>query len=302
MQISVTFTNQPEGEHTLRLQSILGKGKFQVYHAKFATLPNSHLALKFFPKDSSSNLRYAKEEQFLSKLNHPHIISYFPVLQHNAPHNMIATEYTPNGDFFEFVTQNKNQIVNNEKLIRTYFRQLIEGVEYMHNKEIVHLDLKLENILLDKDFNLKILDFDQAQYAHDSKLRSGGTEGYRAPELIGLNYKDLKALDIYAAGILLYIFFTGEMPFVETKKERIPKSATFEMFRDQNDVFWGEKEKKIRKSFSKELKELLSGMWEEDVEKRMRVEDVKRSRWYNGEIYDKERVKDGMSKVFHTRV
>lgn len=296
----MTFSEHPTVQHTISLHNVIGEGKFQVYHAKVDSVPDSHFALKVFPKTVSASLHFAKEKQFLSKVNHPNIISYIPIAQHNIPHYVLATEYTPNGDFFDFVAT-KQAILNNEKLIRTYFRQMIEGIEYLHSKNIAHLDLKLENLLLDKNFNLKIIDFDQAQAADDAQLRSGGSEGYRAPELLAWKQTSFKALDIYAAGVLLYTFFAGHFPFVEVKKTRIPRSATYEMFRNDRENFWAEKEKIIRKVISQELRELLNGMWEMNTGRRMRVEDVKRSRWYNGEVYNQEELKCEVNKILEER-
>lgn len=296
MQISMIFSQDPSIQHAITLHSILGEGKFSVYHAKITNFSGSDFALKVFPKNESGSSHFVKEKQFLSTLSHPNIISYISINQHTIPHYVLATEYTPNGDFFDFVTRQQSA-VSNEKLMRTYFHQLIDGLEYLHAQGVAHLDLKLDNLLLDRDFNLKILDFDQAQFASDNQLRTGGTEGYRAPELINRKGQNLKAMDIYAAGVLLYTFMLGEMPFVEDKNKKVSRCALYEMFRDSREMFWREKAKVMRKAYSQELKELLTGMWEVDPAKRMRVEDVKRSKWYNKDVYDNKEQKRVVSMI-----
>mmetsp|Transcript_11359 Transcript_11359/g.9772 ORF Transcript_11359/g.9772 Transcript_11359/m.9772 type:complete len:100 (-) Transcript_11359:543-842(-) len=96
-------------------------------------------------------------------------------------------EYAPYGDLFDCME--KAQIHRDEKLVRTYFHQLIEGLEYLHTNKIAHLDLKCENLLLTKDYKLKIADFDCSRMEGDSHVRTLGTLNYRAPEIKSGNCK-----------------------------------------------------------------------------------------------------------------
>jgi serine/threonine protein kinase len=287
MQISVVFEGCPDVEHTIVLQRLLGQGKFYVYHAKILNM-EADFALKVFSKSPTKTRHYRQEKKFLSLLNHSNTISCVPILKHNLPYNMLLTEYSPNGDFFDFVTQGG---MCNEKMVRTYFHQLMDGIEYLHAVGVAHLDIKLENLLLDKDYCLKIIDFDQAQSTEDDVMRSGGTDGYRAPEVIQKKCKDLPAADIYGAGVLLYAFALEELPFVEEKKENVKDTKTYSMFKNERENFWKEKEKYLGKVLNKEFKDLLSGMWEENTDLRLKVDDIKRTRWYNGEVYTMEELK-----------
>lgn len=67
-------------------------------------------------------------------------------------------EYAPNKDFFDALMEIKVKF--DDTLVRTYFHQLVSGVEYLHSHGIAHLDLKLENLMLGENFELKIIDFD----------------------------------------------------------------------------------------------------------------------------------------------
>jgi len=101
-------------------------------------------------------------------------------------------------------------------VIRTYFHQLIEGLEYIHSKGFAHFDLKLENLVLSRDSLLKIIDFGQAQKtATDEEITSGGTVGYLASEVQNRTCKDSKAVDIYSAGIVLFTLKAKDDLFVE---------------------------------------------------------------------------------------
>ena len=70
-----------------------------------------------------------------------------------------------------------------KKLARTYFRQLIDGLEYLHSQGVRHLDLKLENLLIGDDYQLKIIDFDLSYMSGDTQILTRGSKFYRAPEL-----------------------------------------------------------------------------------------------------------------------
>lgn len=91
-------------------------------------------------------------------------------------------------------------------------------MEYIHNKGICHRDLKLENLLFDKDFNLKIADFGFAKEDSGKLLSRLGTEGYMAPEIGYKKYSGEK-VDIFSAGVLLFLFYVGRPPFENTKKD-----------------------------------------------------------------------------------
>ena len=177
--------------------------------------------IKAFTKDEQSQYIYHREHRIHSSLSHPHVIQYIanPSLKYNSSQlNTILMEYAPYGDFFSLIT---DFCLVDEKLIRTYFHHLIDGLAYMHSQGIAHLDLKLENVLLTDDFVLKICDFDLTQDFADPQLISKGTKNYRAPELwLNSNHYtpkkvDYFAADVFSAGVCLYALVTGAFPFSE---------------------------------------------------------------------------------------
>ena len=104
-----------------------------------------------------------------------------------------------------------------EKESRRIFRQLISGMDQIHRANIVHRDLKLENILLDEDRNILISDFGLGRTYHSDQVHLlktfCGTPNYAAVELIsGIPYIGVKS-DIWAMGIILYFMNTGTTPF-----------------------------------------------------------------------------------------
>eukprot|EP00330_Aristerostoma_sp_ATCC50986_P011220 CAMPEP_0114579802 /NCGR_PEP_ID=MMETSP0125-20121206/4161_1 /TAXON_ID=485358 ORGANISM="Aristerostoma sp., Strain ATCC 50986" /NCGR_SAMPLE_ID=MMETSP0125 /ASSEMBLY_ACC=CAM_ASM_000245 /LENGTH=141 /DNA_ID=CAMNT_0001770875 /DNA_START=319 /DNA_END=744 /DNA_ORIENTATION=+ len=128
--------------------------------------------------------------------------------------SIIYLEYAPYDDFARLITD--TSICADEVLIRTYFCQLIDGLEYIHSQDIAHMDIKAENLLIGTDMKLKICDFDFSVNLKDSKPYNGnGTPNYRAPEVRTGKVHDLKSADIYAAGIVLFTLRCGLMPYIE---------------------------------------------------------------------------------------
>jgi serine/threonine protein kinase len=105
--------------------------------------------------------------------------------------------------------------LDDEKLVRTYFHQLVEAVEHMHEKGMGHQDIKLDNLLLDNDFQLKVADFDLCWKEGDEE-QSKGTINYRAPEVLLYENYEPQPADVFAMGIVLFAMHNGKIfPFLE---------------------------------------------------------------------------------------
>ncbi len=288
MELIVSFPDRPTLKDSLVISKKIGTGKFCVYEAQSPTRREKY-ALKVFPKNTSGLTQYEKEK-LMFNLSHPNVIQSIPIKCHRKDFVALLTEYASHGDFFELVTSGG---LVNEVVVRSYFHQLVEGLEYTHSKGIAHLDLKLENIMLGADYMLKIIDFDQAQKTTDDLITSGGSQGYRAPEVqIGI-CKDLEAADIFSAGVILYAFQAREFPFLEVEDPTFEDVRCYSTFVKNNQKFWQKKSeaKKDRNIFSAEFRELVNGMLECDPNNRYTIEDIKKSEWYKGRVLDSASLK-----------
>lgn len=299
MEFSAKFSDQT-APTKLKIINKVGEGKFKVFHA-YSSLKKTSYALKTFPKDSFGKGQYEKELN-MAKLSHPNIIKHIPAeFPSNTDFYSVLTEFAKHGDFFGIVV---GGTLNSEIIIRTYFHQLIAGLDYIHKQGMAHLDLKLENLMLDSDYTLKIIDFDQSQPVTDRKLLSGGTKGFRAPEILEGVCKNFCAADVYSAGVVLYAFLAQEYPFVETTIEVDGKKRAhlkeYSTFIKENQNFWETRAKKLGDSsmFSEEFKELINGMLEYDVHSRFTLEEVMKSKWFNGPVLDGKKLKTAMKARF----
>jgi len=296
--------NQNVNYKNLTIQKCLSKGKFPVFLVHCENNGKSY-AMKLFPfQGSKPDLYFQNEARFIS-LSHPHIIKAVYSEEARKIHtggsrhqtSLILAEYAPNGDFFSFVAKYSSLLT--DKLIRTYFRQLIQGLEFLHNNQIMHLDIKLENLLLDKNFLLKIADFDLSSLTTDTFTFTNGTKYYRAPEIIHRKCRIGPQADIYSAGIILFAMITGgKIPHTE--------SADFQgvnlnyLLHSNPPEFWKkhcEFQKRNPSDFPEDFKDLFMGMTKEDPRKRLTIPDIKRSVWYNGPIFINSELKDLMQKM-----
>ena len=123
-------------------------------------------------------------------------------------------EFPSTQSLHAYVKQKPNRRLPEEEA-RKIFKQIIEGLRYIHKKNLSHRDMKLENLLLDADLNVKIIDFGfSIENPKDKTLNVFcGTPSYMAPELAAKKEYYGHLADIWAAGILLYVLLAGYFPF-----------------------------------------------------------------------------------------
>jgi serine/threonine protein kinase len=128
-------------------------------------------------------------------------------------------EYCPHGDLYELVKKSGKL---SQSLAKALFLQILNGVEYLHKEVgLAHLDLKLENVLIDDDFRLKLCDFGFIEDINIRVLTNKGTDGYKAPEIYNYSNEGFAGdkADFFALGVLLFIMVFGVPPFTMATKE-----------------------------------------------------------------------------------
>lgn len=198
---------------------MLGKGAFgQVYEAQI-TGTSHHVAVKIIEKRSLKSeemVRRVKNEVTIHyQLRHPNILELYHFFE-DASHVYLVTEVCSHGELYQYMQKKQGKL--EASAARRLFRDIALGMDYLHAHGIIHRDLKLSNILLDKDHRAKIGDFGLAVRVNNPWIAEQqticGTPNYLPPEILDKQPYGLSA-DVWSLGCLLYTFLVGRPPFEE---------------------------------------------------------------------------------------
>ncbi|XP_070983647.1 MAP/microtubule affinity-regulating kinase 4-like isoform X2 [Oncorhynchus clarkii lewisi] len=197
-----------------RLLKTIGKGNFAKVKLARHILTGKEVAIKIIDKNQlnpTSLQKLFREVRIMKGLNHPNIVQLFEVIETENTLYLIM-EYASGGEVFDYLVSHGRM---KEKEARAKFRQIVSAVHYCHLKNIVHRDLKAENLLLDADSNIKIADFGFSnEFTMGNKLDTFcGSPPYAAPELFQGKKYDGPEVDIWSLGVILYTLVSGSLPF-----------------------------------------------------------------------------------------
>ena len=275
-----------------RIGRIIGQGGFAKVNLGLNVLTGRVVAIKSFNKNIKTkygdklNLdKILYEINLMRKLNHQNITKILETFE-DEQFYFIIMEYINGGNLFSYVKKRRKL---SEKVAKFIFRQIILGIKHIHSQLIVHRDIKLENILIDMNKNIKICDFgigiilsseNQVLHSHC------GTPMYIAPEIIlSTKEKGYKGfpVDIWSAGIALYIMISGKLPFdLNESPDDLDSVNKNKDNKEKNKKLKYEilnKEPKYIENISDELRDLLKGLLNKDPEKRLTCEQILNHPW-----------------------
>jgi MAP/microtubule affinity-regulating kinase len=203
------------------LGPIIGEGEFAKVRMACNLVTNGAVAIKAYRRrrgglSSSIDEQMLREVNILKGLRCRNIVKVFETLVHGDRVFMIM-EIMTKGDMRKYI--NKVGALK-ETNARKMFADVLNGIAYLHHNNIVHLDLKLENLLLNQDMVVKITDFGCARFQIGRKCFDNpcGSYAYGAPEVISGQSYDGKKADVWSLGIILYCMVSARLPYADDGK------------------------------------------------------------------------------------
>ena len=207
-----------------------------------------------------------QEISILKIVKHKYIVQLYEILQ-TPQHIFIIMEYCEGKDLMDYILR-KTRLSELESL--KFFQQLINALFYLHSQNISHRDVKIDNMLLDRNKDLKLVDFGlSTKYTDDTLLdQPCGTVVYAAPEVLDGNEYHGMLADVWSSGIVLFGMASGYLPFCDQDDE-VNKKHVLEGKIDLPDFF------------SPMLKDLLSHMLDINPITRYTLQDIREHPWFN---------------------
>lgn len=252
-----------------RLGKTLGIGSFGKVKLGQHEITNHKVAIKVLNRNKINSLdmneKVLREILLLKKMNHPHIIRLYEVIDTPSDIFMIL-EYVAGGELFDYIVS-KGRLNTDES--RHFFHQILSGVEYCHFHRIVHRDLKPENLLLDADNNVKIADFGLSNIMQDGDFlrTSCGSPNYAAPEVISGNLYAGPEVDVWSCGVILYALLCGSLPFDDENIPNLFKKIRSGMYSTPSHL-------------SEMARDLIPKMLIVDPMKRITIPEIRKHPWF----------------------
>jgi len=248
---------------------LLGKGAFGKVNLCLHTLTGRLVAIKSINKEKIKNERQKQkikqETEIMETLSKSkNIVKIFETYE-TKKHICIVMEYICAGDLLTYI---KKRSKLTEPVAKFIFKQIILGIKHIHDNNIIHRDIKLDNILLDLDNNIKICDFGVSRKINigDIMFEQCGTPAYIAPEiLINKGYEGF-GVDVWSAGVVLYAMLSGTVPF---KGNNI---------KELHDLIINGNYKEIT-GISNEADDLIKKILEVDAKKRIKIDQILNHPW-----------------------
>ncbi|KAK4707402.1 hypothetical protein R3W88_033048 [Solanum pinnatisectum] len=269
------------------LGRLLGQGTFAKVHHARDVKTSMNVAIKIIDKEKIVKVgmidQIKCEISAMKLVRHSNIVQLYEVMASKKKIYCVM-EYVKGGELYNKMSKGKLK----EDVARKLFQQLINAIDFCHSRGVYHRDLKLENLLLDENGNLKISDFGLSALA-ESKCQDGllhtkcGTPAYVAPEVINRRGYDGAKADIWSCGVILYVLLAGYLPFQD--------SNLMEMYRKI-----GKAEFKCPNRFPPDARRLISKILNPNPSTRMSISKIMENSWFKKGLQLKPIIADADSK------
>ncbi|KAL1122916.1 hypothetical protein AAG570_003241, partial [Ranatra chinensis] len=216
-----------------------------------------------------------REIQVLSRVRHPHIVHVHSILQRKSKF-FVFMRQAERGDLLDFL---KRAGAVEERLSRLWCRQLALALQYLHTMDIVHRDVKCENVLITQSLNAKLADFGFARWCRWVDDAKGGLSetfcgsyAYVAPEVVKGKPYDPKMSDVWALGCVAFVMVNRAVPF---EADNIRHAYEQQMSRTIKY------KKKAYSQITPQLKIFIFNMLDPDLKTRWTIEEAVNSDWFS---------------------
>lgn len=241
-------TEPPSGDRregaVYQVGKLLGKGGFAVCYSGTLAGSKQVFALKIVKSRMPAKMeqKFQTELQIHSKMHHPNIVQFLRAFSFEQS-TYLVLELCPNGSLMDMVKRRRGVT---EPEVRYYAVQIAGAIKYMHARGIIHRDLKMGNIFLDRNMNARIGDFGLAALVVTGRdmqtIRRTtlcGTPNYIAPEILQKGQKGQKGhdhtVDLWSLGIIMFAMLTSKPPFQSSTTDEIYRRAK------ERDYEWPER-------------------------------------------------------------
>ncbi|KAM4605277.1 PAS domain-containing serine/threonine-protein kinase [Polymixia lowei] len=251
----------------------VGKGAFGFVWKALRRCDGQEVVVKFIKKarivtdcwvDDPILGQVSQEIAILTRIQHHNIVKVLEVFENGSYFQMVMEKHGDSLDLFEFIDKQPRL---DEPLASYIFRQLVAAVFHLRSKNILHRDIKDENIIIDKCFHIRLIDFGSAALLAPGKLFYNfcGTLEYCSPEVLQGNPYEGPELEMWSLGVLLYTLLFSENPFCGVEEIL---------------------EAKLKPPFalSPDLCDVLSGLLQPDPYQRMTLDQILLQSWISQPI------------------
>ena len=269
-----------------------------VYEGFYRKNRDKHVCFKFLLNQIFyKNTKKIKEIKIHKKLKYKNIIDYYEYINLNNI-GCIIMEFAKFGDLEHFKKILNKRRYFSETLLAFITKQILNGLYYLDESKIIHMDIKPQNILIDEKLNIKITDFSVSfsyeKYNNDKKidLPLNGTNLYMSPEVLSqstIDYEDCNKIDIYSLGVILYNFAFEIFPYGLNYSYRNKFGLILEKIKNEKLII-----PEIR-HYSFLFKNFLFGLLEKNIKKRFSLYEIMEHPWIKGAdliFKEKEKIND----------
>lgn len=252
----------------------IGEGAFAKVKEGLHVITGEKVAIKIIDKTKAKQDSYLwknlkREVKLLQCMRHPNVVSLYESLETEIAYYLVL-ELIRGGEMKDYISKSDRL---SEKETKKFMRQLLSAVWHIHSAGVVHRDLKVENIMLSRSGDIKIIDFGLSNCLKSLESKGGrgtqcGSPAYAAPELLANKGYD-KRVDIWAIGINMFAMLVGKLPF---------KVKPFNLKKLYQKMITGDMEL-LPPGTSQEARDLLQRLLQPDPKDRIEIKECASHQW-----------------------